>query len=62
MSHVATPRVQKAATKSAEPPIGLPIEDIGGLPVAEPSVEEGEEEKKGHVTDTGEEITFNDFG
>jgi len=62
MSHVATPQVQKAAGKAAEPPVGLPTELIGGLPVAEPTLEESADEKRGAVTDTGEEITFDDFG
>jgi len=30
MSHVKTPLVSKAATKQAEPPVGLPVEYLGG--------------------------------
>ncbi len=35
MSHVATPLVQKATAKRAEPPTDLPTEAVGGLPFEE---------------------------
>jgi len=58
MSHVKTPLVQKAETKAAEPPVGLPLEEIS-LPL-EPVVKEGSLKAK-IKTDTGEEIYFDDF-
>src|SRR3989339_775414 len=62
MSHVKTPQVQKASSKVAEPPIGLPVEGIGGLPTVESTLveEKHAEEKRRIVTDTGEEIKFDD--
>ena len=61
MSHVATPQVQKAPSKSAEPPIGLPLEGIGGLPIAKKVSEEATDDKRSFMTDTGEDIVFDDF-
>jgi len=61
MSHVATPRVQKATIKSAEPPPGLPIEMIDSS-IAQSVVSVVEEKKRLIKTDTGEEIEFDDFG
>lgn len=59
MSHVKTPLVQKAASKQAEPPIGLPVERI--LPaVHQPLVETGKK-KKQFTTDSGEVITYEDL-
>lgn len=61
MSHVKTPMVQKAATKAAEPPPGLPVEYIDTTP--KPIVaEETKENKNQGMTDTGEAIEFDDFG
>jgi len=37
MSHVKTPLLQKAATKAAEPPPGLPLEGISGLGMSDPA-------------------------
>lgn len=59
MSHVKTPLVQKAAAKVAEPPIGLPMESVPGLPVIEEPVEE--EKPKKFRTDTGEEIRYDEI-
>jgi len=37
MSHVKTPALMKARAKSAEPPMGLPMESMYGFPVEESS-------------------------
>ncbi|PIZ94196.1 MAG: hypothetical protein COX82_01170 [Candidatus Magasanikbacteria bacterium CG_4_10_14_0_2_um_filter_41_10] len=51
MSHVATPLLQKAQLKTAEPPSGLPIERL----VAMPSVEQQEKEvSKTYIDDSGQ--------
>jgi len=75
MSHVKTPLVQKAAIKTAEPPIGLPVElsveaglipGLGGVmeeAAEETKTEENAEQEKakqqGYNVDTGE-ISYDD--
>lgn len=57
MSHVKTPLLQKATSKSAEPPAGLPVESvIGGNVTPTPDLEE---EGK-YYTDSGEVINYDD--
>jgi len=61
MSHVKTPLLQKTQSRSAEPPIGLPVESlptIGQAPAGLP-VDDG---KKRYQTDSGDIIEFDDFG
>lgn len=60
MSHVKTPMVQKAATKAAEPPIGLPVEYIDHTPTK--PVEQSKSRGRQVRTDTGEVIEYDDFG
>ncbi|MBI2437132.1 MAG: hypothetical protein HYV41_05370 [Candidatus Magasanikbacteria bacterium] len=64
MSHVKTPMVQKATTKAAEPPIGLPVEYIDRtIPIAKSSADEKVKKHKVEtMTDTGEVIEYDDFG
>lgn len=64
MSHVKTPLVQKAGTKRAEPPSGLPVETINNsvmtsLPEVSP---EKKPEKKTYRTDSGDVITSDELG
>ena len=58
MSHVKTPMVQKAETKAAEPPVGLPMEEIFNLPVEE-NPEDGTNKK--FKTDSGEDVYLSDY-
>ena len=55
MSHVKTPLLQKASSKAAEPPSGLPVEFIPAPQPAE-STTHASGQKKRVVTDSGEEI------
>ncbi len=55
MSHVKTPLLQKASSKAAEPPSGLPVEFVPA-PVAEAPTTHANGQKKRIVTDSGEEI------
>lgn len=59
MSHVKTPMVQKAASKMAEPPAGLPVETAFDEPVKKEPEEKGQ--KPSYTADTGEEVFFDDF-
>lgn len=60
MSHVRTPLVQKAATKTAEPPIGLPVEHIlGGVVDSSPVEEEENTGSRTYTTDSGDVIEYN---
>jgi len=65
MSHVKTPLLQKAQTKAAEPPAGLPVEGIAGLgmsppghepiaPEGEPEAQPGQPPQQTYQTDSGE--------
>lgn len=64
MSHVKTPLVQKATGKRAEPPSGLPVENMTkALPVEKKPVSliEGiEAQKNGYMTDSGHVISDDD--
>ena len=61
MSHVQTPNVQKAENKSAQPPIGLPVEMIPDIPVVDEK-KKTEDGKPSSITDSGDVIKFDDFG
>lgn len=63
MSHVKTPLVAKAASKSAEPPLGLPVEFLGRAPGDTPVNLGGADAKTGKkfTTDSGEEIAYDDW-
>ncbi len=57
MSHVKTPNVQKAASKQAEPPTGLPLERIiPNLPTDNDSV--GGENERTFTTDSGDIVRY----
>jgi len=60
MSHVKTPLVQKASSKVAEPPAGLPMEFVSALPTMTEEVTE-EEKPRTFRTDTGDEIRYDEF-
>lgn len=55
MSHVKTPLLQKASSKAAEPPSGLPVEFVPA-PLSEESTTHIGGQKKRIVTDSGHEI------
>ncbi len=61
MSHVKTPLVAKAATKQAEPPVGLPVEFLAGARggVSTPPVAKSNAKK--FTTDSGEVIEYDDW-
>jgi len=68
MSHVATPLVQKASAKRAEPPTDLPTEIVGSLPFEEilvgviPKSEKDIEKKtNAYQTDAGNQSESNDL-
>jgi hypothetical protein len=62
MSHVKTPMVQKAATKAAEPPVGLPIEELINLPVDDVGNQLFVKNSRNNTkTDSGEDIQYNDL-
>lgn len=61
MSHVATPLLQMAQLKTAEPPSGLPVENLPGVEVAEESTDTGPERQRLR-TDSGEVEYTNDDG
>lgn len=70
MSHVKTPLIGKAATKQAEPPIGLPVEYLGGPEAAllanqpnNPGGTPPSSAKKGKqfTTDSGEVIEYDNW-
>lgn len=65
MSHVKTPLVSKAASKSAEPPLGLPVEFLGraagDTPVNLGGATGGSAAGKKYKTDSGEEIAYDDW-
>lgn len=64
MSHVKTPLVAKAASKSAEPPLGLPVEFLGRAPGDTPVNLGGQTaggNGKKYTTDSGEEIVYDDW-
>lgn len=64
MSHVKTPLIQKAATKTAEPPIGLPVESIlGGVVDAGggDTTEALEQSAPEYTTDSGEVIEYSEY-
>jgi len=60
MSHVQTPLVQKAASKTAAPPVGLPVESViahnVALNVSDDNTADGSE----YTTDSGDVIQYND--
>jgi len=62
MSHVKTPLLQKSLIQTSEPPIGLPIERLAGMEELPRLKEVPPEERSRNLTDTGEEIEWNDFG
>ncbi|KKW41685.1 MAG: hypothetical protein UY92_C0014G0010 [Candidatus Magasanikbacteria bacterium GW2011_GWA2_56_11] len=67
MSHVKTPLVQKAASKQAEPPVGLPVERLlpalsaeeADAAAAAATVEAGKHKR--FSTDSGEVIEYDDL-
>lgn len=61
MSHVKTPLVQKAGSKRAEPPSGLPVEMVVAPSLTEVSKEEGLE-KKAYRTDSGDVLLSDELG
>ena len=65
MSHVKTPLVAKAASKSAEPPLGLPVEFLGhasaDTPVNLKGLVAGSKTGKKFTTDSGEEVAYDDW-
>lgn len=56
MSHVKTPLLQKASSKAAEPPSGLPVEYLPSTAETVSSTTHPNGTKKRVVTDSGEEI------
>ncbi|OGH71526.1 MAG: hypothetical protein A2921_02420 [Candidatus Magasanikbacteria bacterium RIFCSPLOWO2_01_FULL_43_20b] len=64
MSHVKTPLVQKAGTKRAEPPSGLPVETINNSVISSlPEVSHEEKaEKKIYRTDSGDVFLGDELG
>lgn len=67
MSHVKTPLITKATSKQAEPPVGLPIEFLGGpeaiTMLDKPALPTSAVAKKGkqYTTDSGEVIDYDDW-